>query len=117
MSCSALFAQLAEGRPATPATLQYPITRNLYFSSTVGFESPAVSSGELALSQCLSGTTALTSGTINSLIDANGFVSNLGNYPCCRDFKESACAATASSSNNACANNGLINMPTNACAF
>jgi hypothetical protein len=102
---------------AAAGTLQYPIARNLYFSSVAGFESATVTSGELALGQCLSGTLALTSGTVNSLIDANGFVSNLGNYACCRDFSEAGCTATASSTNNACANNGSVNMPSNTCAF
>ncbi len=103
--------------PATPTTLQYPIARNLYFGTLKGFASPSVTAGELALGQCLSGTLPLSSGTVNSLIDANGFVSNLGNYACCRDFKEAGCTATSSSTNNECANNGSVNMPTNTCAF
>ncbi len=98
-------------------SLQYPIARNLYFSSIKGFESGSVTSGELALGQCLSGTKPLTSGTVNSLIDANGFVSGLGNYACCRDFPEAGCTTTSGSTNNACANNGTVNMPSNTCAF
>jgi hypothetical protein len=107
----------ADALTATPPTLQYPIARDLNLSTIVGFESASVTSGELALAQCLSGTQALTSGTVNALIDANGFVPGLGNYSCCRDFNESACSATSSSSNNACANNGSVNLPTNLCAF
>ncbi len=107
----------ADALAATPPTLQYPIARDLNLSTIVGFESSAVSAGELAFAQCLSGTKALTSSTVNSLLDANGFVSGLGNYPCCRDFAESACSATSSSSNNACSNNGTVNLPSNTCAF
>ena len=41
---------------------------NQKVSSLAGFESPAVSSAELALGQCLSGTQALFGGTVNSLM-------------------------------------------------
>ena len=103
---------------ASPPTFQYPIARNLYFSSIVGFESPLVSAGELALGQCMSGTSAaLPPAVLNPMIAAQGFVPDLGNYACCRDFTESACTATSTSSNNACANNGSVNMPANTCVF
>ena len=106
----------ADGITAS-GSLQYPIARNLYFGSVKGFADPSVTAGELALGQCLAGTQALTSGTVNALIDANGFVSGLGNYACCRDFNEAGCTATSGSTNNACAINNTVNMPTNVCAF
>jgi len=142
--CEASTACIPADGITAPTALQYPIARDLFFSSIKGFESPTVTSGELALGQCLSGTTALSSGTINSLIDANGFVSNLGNYPCCKDFKDEGCtpqnpvACTTNTDctatparpvcstalhvcvpapSNACANNNTVNMPSNACAF
>jgi hypothetical protein len=115
--CEASTACIPADGITAPTALQYPIARDLFFSSIKGFASPTVTAGELALGQCLSGTTPLTSGTINSLIDANGFVSNLGNYACCKDFKESGCTATSGSSVNGCAANSAVNMPTNICAF
>lgn len=103
---------------ATPATFQYPIARNLYFSSLVGFADPSVSSGELALAQCISGTSAaLPPAVLNPMIAAQGFVPDLGNYACCKDFTESGCTATSGSSVNGCTANSAVNMPTNICAF
>ncbi|HET7538629.1 MAG TPA: hypothetical protein VFK05_02120, partial [Polyangiaceae bacterium] len=99
-------------------SLQYPIARNLYFSTVKGFGDASVTAGELALGQCMSGTKALTSGTVNALIDANGFVSGLGNYSCCRDFNENGCTATSGNpAHNACDDNAAVSMPSNICAF
>ena len=115
--CGSSSCILADNLTSTPPTLQYPITRNLYVSSVAGFESASVTSGELALSQCLSGANALFGTTISSIIASNGFVPGLGNYACCRDFNEASCTATSSSAHNACADNGPVHMPTNSCAF
>jgi hypothetical protein len=120
------------------ATFQYPIARNLYFGSIVGFESASLTAGELALAQCMSGkAAALPPATLNPIIKTQGFVPDLGNYACCRDFNETACSnigacaadtdcpgtATCNlttgkcTNNNACVGNDAVNMPANTCLF
>jgi hypothetical protein len=99
--------------------IQYPIARNLYVSSTAGFENLSGSAdkvAELSLMKCFTGAQALTSGTIQNLISSNSFV-NLPNYPCCRDFNEFSSCGVGTANADACANNGSVGLPSNICAF
>jgi len=98
---------------------QYPIARNLFVSSTSGFETltgSADNDAQLALMKCFTGAQALTSGTIQNLVAANSFVS-LPAYPCCKDFNEFTSCGLGAANSDACANNGPIGLPTNICAF
>jgi hypothetical protein len=99
--------------------IQYPIARNLYVSSTAGFENltgTANKDAQLSLMKCFTGAQALTSGTIQNLISGNGFV-NLANYPCCRDFNEFSSCGVGTANVDACGNNGTVGIPSNICAF
>jgi len=76
----------------------YPITRKLYFSSMLGFES--VTGQERALAEC-----EATPSIINAALTGHGFVPlPNGGQPYCEDFNEQMlCGAAANV--NACANN------------
>ncbi len=74
----------------------YPLSRKLYFTTMLGFES--VAGQELALAKCMA-----TQATVETALTAHGFVT-LGRAPYCEDFNESQCTG-APANVDACTNN------------
>ncbi|HEY6561794.1 MAG TPA: hypothetical protein VI072_31205 [Polyangiaceae bacterium] len=89
------------------ATDDYPLSRKLYLTSMVGFESATAAEQQLA--RCFSGTVA--GANLNDIVEESGFI-RLPGTPLCEDFNEqTACGAAAN--NNACAGNpaGIVSNP------